>query len=139
MLRVFLGTLLLTTSECSPTMNADGGYKLSSRGIQRERQVRKLLEEQGWWVARAAGSLGDADLVALKYGHTPLMVEVKSTTRGPFHGFGPRDREALRDAARVAGAHPVLCWWPPRKQPKWIDSLGWPKQNSLEGSDGGSE
>ena len=71
-----------------------------SRGIARERQVRKLLEADGWWVCRAAGSLGDADLVALVANdelwpirtEARLLIEVKSTTRGPYHGtFGPKD------------------------------------------------
>lgn len=107
-----------------------------SRGIQRERQVRKLLEDDGWWVCRAAGSLGDADLVALKSGTTPILVEVKASARGPFHSFGPKQREELRAAARQAGAEPVLCYWPPRKRPKWISTLGWPNNDSLEDESG---
>ena len=115
-----------------------------SRGIQRERQVRKLLEDEGWWVCRAAGSLGDADLVALRnpdFGKsvwlTPIearLIEVKSTARGPYHGFGPKDRAELRSAADRAGADAWLCWWPPRKQPEWIPAWRWPN-NSLETED----
>ena len=101
-----------------------------SRGIQRERQVRKLLETEGWWVCRAAGSLGDADLVALR-GAQKRLIEVKSTARGPWHGFGPGDRRELSMAAEIAGAEAWLCWWPPRKQPEWIPESAWP--NSLEG------
>ena len=106
-----------------------------SRGIQRERQVRKLLENDGWWVCRAAGSLGDADLVSLKNGETPQLIEVKATARGPYHGFGPAQRQELIDAARKANAFALLCWWPPRKQPAWIYSWDWPN-NSLEAGDG---
>lgn len=106
-----------------------------SRGIARERQVRKLLEEDGWWVARAAGSLGDADLVALKATRTPRMIEVKSTSRGPYHSFGPQDRSDLLAAAQVAGAVAELCWWPPRKKATFIQSADWPNNNSLEGGD----
>ena len=76
----------------------------SARGIKRERQVRVHLEEDGWFVARAAGSLGDADLIALKAGHTSKLIEVKSTTAGPFHSFGPACRQALLNAAERAGA-----------------------------------
>jgi Holliday junction resolvase len=97
-----------------------------SRGIARERQVKLLLLAEGWWVVRAAGSMGDADLVALKAGETPLMVEVKSDVAGPFANFRPGDREDLRRAAKVAGATPTLCWWPPRKPPKWIPESDWP-------------
>jgi Holliday junction resolvase len=99
---------------------------VSSRGIHRERQVRALLEADGWWVARAAGSLGDADLVALKHGEVPRLIECKSTHRGPWHSFGPADRAELIAAAARAGATPVLCWWPPRRQPLWLFASSWP-------------
>lgn len=97
-----------------------------SRGHDRERAVKALLQAQDWWVARAAGSLGDADLVALKDGKRPLLVEVKSTAGGPYERFGPQDREDLLFAARMAGAVAVLCWWPPRSKPKWIWEAEWP-------------
>ena len=113
------------------------GSSQLSRGIQRERQVRKLLEEQGWWVCRAAGSLGDADLVALRvdpYGceTQARLIEVKSTARGPYHGFGPKDRSDLLAASERAGAVAWLCWWPPRAEQKWIPSWEWPVHDSLE-------
>lgn len=97
-----------------------------NRGITRERQVRRLLEDEGWWVSRAAGSLGDADIIALRHDRTPMLIEVKSTTAGPFSGFGPADRRALLAAALNAGAEPWLVWWPPREQPQWIPATDWP-------------
>jgi len=97
-----------------------------SRGIRRERQVRQLLEQDDWWVCRAAGSFGDADLVALKAGKRPLLVEVKSDVRGPYEHFGPKDRADILFAAELAGAEAVLCWWPPRGQPRWLPSSEWP-------------
>jgi len=118
----------------------------SSRGIARERAVRRLLEDDGWWVCRAAGSLGDADLVALRASSAlvhprALMIEVKSTHRGAFHSFGPADRSALLEAAERAGAEAWLCWWPPHGQPQWIPSRGWPNHNRTgeEREDGGSK
>jgi Holliday junction resolvase len=98
----------------------------SRRGHNRERQVRDLLLSEDWWVCRAAGSLGDADLVALKEGHFPRLIEVKSTAAGPYHSFGPKARADLRFAAFLAGAEAWLVWWPPRAQPKWIPSSEWP-------------
>lgn len=103
-----------------------GAQEVVSRGIERERSLRFLLEAEGWWTCRAAGSLGDADVVALKEGQRPRMIEVKSTHRGPFHGFGPKDREALVSAAEGAGADPWLVWWPPRRKPVWIGVEDWP-------------
>lgn len=97
-----------------------------SRGIQRERQVRRLLEEDGWWTCRAAGSLGDADVIALKAGEPARLVEVKSTKAGPFHSFGPKDRAELVAAAQRAGATPELVWWPSRGKPQWIPQSQWP-------------
>lgn len=101
-----------------------------SRGIQRERQVRKLLEAEGYWTSRAAGSFGDADVIALRatqYGLCDaLLVEVKSDVAGPFAHFGPAARAELIAAAVRSGAQPVLCWWPPRKQPRWIGVSEWP-------------
>lgn len=96
-----------------------------SRGINRERQVRRLLEERDYWVARAAGSLGDADLVALKPG-SRLLVEVKATARGPFHSFGPKDRADMLFAAEMADADAWLAWWPARGKLRWLHSSEWP-------------
>jgi Holliday junction resolvase len=97
-----------------------------SRGIQRERQVRQVLEADGWWTARAAGSLGDADVIALKRGHRPQMIEVKSTAAGPFHSFGPKDRAELLEAAECAGADAFLAYWPSRGKLKFIAPTDWP-------------
>lgn len=97
-----------------------------SRGIQRERQVRRELEAEDWWVTRAAGSLGDADLVALKAGHRPRLIEVKSSAQGPYEHFRPKDRADILFAAEVAGAVAELAWWPPRGKLRWIPSAEWP-------------
>jgi Holliday junction resolvase len=101
----------------------------ASRGRQRERDVRRYLEspEGGdWFVVKAGGSLGDADLVALKAGRTPKIIEVKSTTAGPFHSFGPKDRAEILAAAGHAGAEAVLAFWPPRRELKFIPAADWP-------------
>ena len=97
-----------------------------SRGIDRERAVRVLLENEGWWTARAAGSFGDADIIALRHGFPPRLIEVKSTHRGPFHSFGPGDRMEFLGACKTAGAEAWLVWWPPRKKPQWIHHTDWP-------------
>lgn len=97
-----------------------------SRGIQRERQVKAVLEAEGWWTMRAAASLGSVDVVALKAGHSPRFIEVKSTAQGPWERFGPRDRADLLTAAGQAGAVPELAYWPPRGKLEFIDTDRWP-------------
>lgn len=102
----------------------------AARGIARERKVRVLLEERGYWTARAAGSLGDADVIAVKVrpagGADVLLVEVKSTAGGPYERFGPAQRAELIEAAVKTGATPWLVWWPPRRGPVWIPVAEWP-------------
>lgn len=99
---------------------------MSGRGHQRERDLRRQLDAEGWWTTRAAGSLGDADIVALKAGQPPRLVEVKSTAGGPYERFGPADRDQLLAAAEQAGADAWLVWWPPRRKPVWIHPDAWP-------------
>jgi Holliday junction resolvase len=97
-----------------------------AKGINRERQVKLYLQNEDWWVARAAGSFGDADLVALKAGKRPMLIETKATAKGPYEHFGPLDRASLIAAAELAGADPVLAWWPPRGKLRFIGSDEWP-------------
>lgn len=84
-----------------------------SRDAQRERAVRD------WLVVRAAGSLG-VDLVALRAGERPRLIEVKSTRGGPYERFGPADRERLRLAPRWAARPLGWCGGPPRGELHWV-------------------
>lgn len=97
-----------------------------SRGHDRERRVRDYYQERDWVVIRAAGSLGCVDIVALKTGHRPQFVEVKSTAGGPYERFGPGDRADLSLRALWAGADAVLAWWPPRGKLRFIPESEWP-------------
>jgi hypothetical protein len=54
------------------------------------------------------------------------LVQVKSTERGPFHSFGPAERDELLDLAQQAGATAWLIWWPPFIPFRWIPSSEWP-------------
>ena len=97
-----------------------------SLGHDRERRVVDRLRDEDWIAFRAPGSLGVADVVALKDGHQPRLIEVKATAAGPYHGFVPADRERLRAAALMAGAKPELAWWPPRGTLRFIGAGEWP-------------
>lgn len=140
-----------------------------SRGIKRERYVQDWLEARGWWVCRAAGSLGDADLVALadpisedglaedppmiggrRIYDGKLLIEVKSTIT-PYSHFGPEDRDELLEAGRRAGADVVLCWTPSARGKRielhWYYPEDWPRwagqgrvlSNGQDSTDGGSD
>lgn len=98
-----------------------------SRGAQRERDVRHYLSERDWIAFRAPASLGVADVIALKAGHRPLLVEVKSTAGGPYERFGPDARAKLSAAAELAGADAWLVWWPPRGKLHIILEHEWPR------------
>lgn len=101
------------------------------RGLDRERQIRRLLEADGWVVLRSAGSLGPVDLVALRATFRPRLVEVKSTAGGPYERFGPDDRAAMQWLAARAGADAWLAWWPPRGELRWIPDMRWPVARAL--------
>jgi Holliday junction resolvase len=107
-----------------------------SFGHDRERQVKKLLEEEGWFVIRAPASLGVADLVAISKEETlrgnyltaVRFIECKANEKGgPYMNFRPEDRQALLDAAEKAGARAELAFWPKFGNLTWIGSEAWPK------------
>lgn len=111
---------------------------MSNFGHQRERQVKKLLEEEGWFVIRAPASLGVADLVAIRredsrfgtalWSTVVRFIECKANEKGgPYMNFRPEDRQALLDAAEKAGARAELAFWPKFGNLTWIGSEAWPK------------
>jgi Holliday junction resolvase len=80
-----------------------------------ERSTKRALVEHGWWVVRAAGSLGAADIVALRTGSAPLLIACKTSGKIP-----PGERKSLVDAAHKAGARPILAT---RERRGWISFL----------------
>lgn len=78
-----------------------------SRGDYFERQVRDALRAAGWYVIRSAGSQGAADLIALRAGNTPLLVQCKLGGR-----ISRPERQALLDAAFGAGGRPIVALRP---------------------------
>lgn len=99
---------------------------MANFGHERERKLKRVMEADGWVVVRAAGSLGELDLVAGKAGEPTRAIEVKATARGPFAGFPPADRAALLEVAGRAGYEPWLAWWPKRGKLEWIPPDRWP-------------
>ena len=83
-----------------------------------------------WVVFHNKASRGVCDLVALMWESDDLcqaqLVEVKGTTRSPWVAWGPAERQALVDAARQAGAVPLLAWWPPHGELSWMGEAEWP-------------
>lgn len=94
------------------------------RGRSRELKVRDVLRAEGNVCHRLAE--GCADLVALREGCRPRLVQVKSTSR-PFERFGPQARHALRLEAATAGADPELAWWPKNGALRFISADDWPQ------------
>jgi Holliday junction resolvase len=94
------------------------------RGSNKERAVAANLRVDGWIVYRSAGSHGNADLIALKAGMAPRLLQVKSSAR-PFEHFRPTERLALEIEAANADAHAYLVHWPLGKTWTWVLMNGW--------------
>ena len=74
------------------------------RGDYFERRTKETLEADGWLVIRSAGSLGPADLVALKKNHPPRIISCK------LDGYLRRKEIAvLISAAAKSGAMAILA------------------------------
>lgn len=97
-----------------------------SRGADRERKVAEDLRIQGYYVMRSAASHGAVDLIALRTGEKPRLIQVKTDAQFPFHHFGPAARAELLKAAKQAGGVAELIWWPMRGQPQTIAQEKWP-------------
>lgn len=82
------------------------------RGDYFERRTRAALESQGWLVVRSAGSLGCADLIALRAGLTPMLISCKVSKHLPRTQL-----LVLATAAEKAGAWGVLAW---SLKPGWV-------------------
>jgi len=77
----------------------------SHAGARFERKIRNLLEENGWWVVRAAASRGEADLIAFRKGHPPLFVQAKRNGRLDYTEWNQ-----LYDLCESLGTVPVLAF-----------------------------
>jgi Holliday junction resolvase-like predicted endonuclease len=81
-----------------------------AKGTRLEHRSRALLEAAGYQVVRAAGSLGDFDLVGI--GRTDfVLVQVKSR-QFP----GPLERAALAESVCPPNTRKLLHRWRPRQR-----------------------
>jgi len=69
-----------------------------ARGAAFERKVRRLLEEDGWFVVRSAGSRGAVDLIALRERGNVLRVQLISCKLDGY--VPPAEREQLLELKR---------------------------------------
>ena len=75
------------------------------KGYRFEVKVATFFRRRGYFVIRAGGSKGPADLVAVKKGHSTLLIQCKA-------GTGSVDMEEhnkLFVAAQEAGAIPLIA------------------------------
>lgn len=85
------------------------GNRNKARGLNAERRVRDHLTADGYWVVKVAGSLGPADLLALKPGQT-LLVQVKTESRtGRKAHIPPDEWNTLLTAAQQVGGTPIIA------------------------------
>jgi Holliday junction resolvase len=93
------------------------------RGRARELAVVKGYRARGWVAYRLAH--GHADIIAMRAGYCPELIQVKSTLR-PYTHFPHPDRQALAHEAHEAGAHALLAWWPKNGPLTFIPAVDWP-------------
>lgn len=98
------------------------------KGNQKELRTAELLAADGWLVASRRHVGGAGDLLAIKDGERPRLIEVKATAQVPWRStFGPLKRAELRDCAVAHGAVAEIAWWRPRSRaPEFIDEASWP-------------
>lgn len=95
------------------------------RGVYVEKKTADALRNDGYYVIESRGSHGVADLVALK-ARQALMIQVKSGQAALKHA----EWNALLDAARAAGATPVVATWPARGRLSLTEITGPHKRGS---------
>jgi Holliday junction resolvase len=101
--------------------------KSKAAGTRVEKKLRDKYIDEGWICHRSPASIGTYDLIALKAGYKPRLIEVKANVDGgPYKTFGPAKRKELQGAAEQAGADAILAYWPPHCNLKEIFSKDWP-------------
>lgn len=91
-----------------------GGKAPRAAGDRFERMCFRNLSAAGWLTVRSAGSFGPCDLVALKRGRPPVLVQCKKTDNLTRAG-----RLALWNVGRQHGAIAVVVSNPQRGFIQW--------------------
>lgn len=97
------------------------------------------LTEAGWLCASRRHLAGPGDVLAIFPNRLPLLIEVKTTSAGPFDRFGPKARNELLTAASKSGALALLAWRPPGAPTfSMLPPAAWPTKESapLPGGNG---
>lgn len=96
------------------------------KGNAKENRTAALLDEQGWTVASRRHLAGPGDLLAVRAGEMPRLIEVKAT-RSAYEHFRQADRDEMREFAAERGLRAELAWWRPRsREPRIIGVDEWP-------------
>ena len=98
-----------------------------ARGRTAEIRLMAELAGSGWLCGSRRHLAGPGDVLAVRSDRMPMLIEVKTTAKGPWERFGPKDRNRLRSASAAVGAEPVVAWKPPRARAwKYIRLHEWP-------------
>lgn len=98
----------------------------SAKGNAKERRTAALLAEDGWVIASRRHIGGCGDLLAVRTGEIPRLIEVKASAT-PWMNFRRPDRIAMRAYAAVNRLDAQLAWWAPRaKTPVYFGTDQWP-------------
>lgn len=87
-------------------MSGAAHYRKGARG---EYMAMAHLQLRGWYVTRSYASKGPWDLLALKRGEQPLMVQVKA---GASDYMRPSARAELLKLAHYTGSRAIVCHVP---------------------------
>lgn len=113
------------------------GHAAYLKGSEYERATVDILKRLGYAVVRTLASRSPLDLIAMKAGSIPLLIQVKYGKGNRFLNFAPAAREALVASAARAGGEALLCrWYPDAPVPEWIPPSDWPGTPSYLHEDG---
>jgi len=81
------------------------------RGRRFEYEVKKKMEDDGYFCVRSAGSRGLVDLLCVKKGSRPVMVQCKRSTKCSGSALLTAfEKLTLKDLAVRHGCSAMLAW-----------------------------